>query len=63
MKIRSLVLSVTLALCVIAIISLSAPLFSQAPQPAGQVSQLIPAVNIDRGSQRLVAQAQAAVFW
>jgi hypothetical protein len=62
-KIRSLVLSVTLVLCVVAIIFLSAPLFSQAPQPAGQVSQLIPAVNIDRGSQRLVAQAQAAVFW
>ncbi len=63
MKIRFLVLSVTLLLCVVALISLSAPLFSQAPQPAGQVSQLIPAVNIDRGSQRLVAEAQASVFW
>lgn len=41
----------------------AARLFSQSAQPAGQVSLLIPAVNIDRGSQRLVAQAQAPVFW
>ncbi|MFZ0922859.1 MAG: DUF4412 domain-containing protein [Candidatus Acidiferrales bacterium] len=60
---RSFALSVTFALCAVSLISLSAPLFSQAPQPAGQVSQLIPAVSIDRGSQRLVAEAQALVFW
>lgn len=44
-------------------LAFSPRLSSQAPQRAGEVSRLIPAVNIDRGDQRLVAEAQAPVFW
>lgn len=36
---------------------------AQAGQRAGQVSRIIPAVNIQRGTQRLGAQAQAPVLW
>ena len=36
---------------------------AQAGPRAGQVSRIIPAVNIQRGTQRLGAQAQAPVFW
>ncbi|HKF53302.1 MAG TPA: FecR domain-containing protein [Candidatus Acidoferrales bacterium] len=61
MKFRVFVLAVLTALLAIAISSVQ--LFSQAPQSAGQISQLIPAVNIDRGNQRLVAALQATVFW
>lgn len=61
MRIRAFVLPAATVALGMAISA--ALLFSQAPQPAGQVSQLIPAVDIDRGSQRLVAQAQAPVFW
>jgi hypothetical protein len=61
MKIRVFVFGAAAALIAVAIPS--ARLFSQSTQAAGQVSLLIPAVNIDRGTQRLVAQAQAPVFW
>lgn len=61
MKIGVFVLTVSTLFLAIAISS--GQLFSQAPQSAGQISQLIPAVNIDRGNQRLVAAAQAPVFW
>ncbi|MBI3669804.1 MAG: FecR domain-containing protein [Acidobacteria bacterium] len=53
----SLVLLVSLALVVPPDIS------SQAGQRAGQVSRVIPAVNLQRGAQRLAAAAQAPVFW
>jgi hypothetical protein len=33
------------------------------PQRAGQVAQVIPTVNIQRGPQQVEAVAQAAVFW
>jgi len=62
MKLRISVPAITALLLGVAIFSPSL-LLSQAPRRAGQVSRLIPAVNIDRGDQRLVAQAQAPVFW
>ena len=36
---------------------------SQAGQRAGQVSRLIPAVNVQRGAQQLTAAAHMPVFW
>ncbi len=62
MKTRSpLALALVFLLCLVLVIP--PDVAAQAGQRAGQVSRVVPTVNIQRGSQQIVAAAQTPVFW